>query len=103
MATIARLVTLIEAQMEGFDKVSTQLENTNKSLEGISSVAASVGKVMAGAFTVGAVVDFAKEIVSFASDMKDLSVQTGIGVERLQALNIIGAQSGVTVDMMASG
>jgi hypothetical protein len=103
MATIARMVTVIEAQMQGFEKVTTTLESTNKSMEGMAGMASKLGTALVGAFSVSAVVGFAKEMVGFASDLKDMSAQTGIGVERLQALNLVGMQSGVTFTEIADG
>lgn len=101
MATIARLVTVIEAQMEGFEKATTSLEQIGRSADGMVGTVTTLGKALAGAFTVGAVIGYAKEIIAFASEISDLSVRTGIGVERLQALNYVGATVGVTVDQMA--
>lgn len=58
---------------------------------------------IAGAFSVGAVVNFAKELGSFAGKMVDLSAETGIGVERLQALNYAAAGAGLTVEDITGG
>lgn len=107
MATIARLVTVIEAQMQGFEKATATFEKTSKQIEtsvsGVNRVVSTMGTMIAGAFTVSAVVGFAKEVASFASNMNDLSAQTGITTQRLQALNYVGAAAGVTVEDMATG
>lgn len=103
MATIARLVTVIEAQTKGFEVAATQFEKMGREMTSVASMATTAGKVMAGAFSAGVIVNAAKEVASFASDMQDMSLQTGIGVERLQALNYVSAGAGVTIEELANG
>jgi hypothetical protein len=102
MATIARLVTVIEAQQVGIDKAVANLEVMGKHAEQTAGTVSTLGKAIAGAFTLGAIAGVAKEIMGFASEMTDMSARTGIGIERLQALTLVAGQSGVTVEEMAS-
>lgn len=96
VGVLRALLTLDVAEFED------GLKKANKGSKSLELSLSDIGKALAGAFTVGAVVAFAKEVSSFASKMNDLSMQTGIGVERLQALNYVGAAAGVTVEQMAN-
>src|SRR5688572_20266164 len=100
MATIARLVTVIEAQTAGIEKAVSQIDSVAKSAENTVSVVGTVGKALAGAFTVGAIVNYAQRLAEFASEMQDMSARTGIGVERLQGLSLAAKEGGVSIDSL---
>jgi len=77
------------------------LEATTSTAGGFLSfkgVLDKIGPAIAGAFTVGAVVGFAKEIGSFAGKMTDLSDETRISTTRLQAFNFQATGVGLTID-----
>lgn len=57
-----------------------------------------VGPTITASLSVGAVVGFVQNISTFAGRMNDLSAETQIGVERLQALNYVGAGAGLTIE-----
>jgi hypothetical protein len=61
----------------------------------------SMAMSAASAFAAIGLANILRDIVNFASNMEDLSAQTGIGVEQLQALNYAASGAGVTVDQLA--
>jgi hypothetical protein len=93
--TIASLIVNVEANTVQLQKDVAKVQS---SLDSVSSLASRVGTAIAGAFTVQAVIAFAHELGEFAGRMNDLSAETGIGVERLQALNYVAAGVGLTVE-----
>jgi hypothetical protein len=93
--TIASLIVNVEANTVQLQKDVAKVQS---SLDSVSSLASKVGTAIAGAFTVQAVIAFAHELGEFAGRMNDLSAETGIGVERLQALNYVAAGVGLTVE-----
>ncbi len=68
-----------------------------KEINSLGGMISKIGPALAASFSVGAVVSFARGVATFASEMTDLSTQTGIGVEQLQALNYVGAAAGLTI------
>ena len=85
--------------------VASTAEATGAKMTGIGGAFSSLtglvggfGLAMAGAFSVGKVINFASEIGSFAGQMVDLSDQTGIAIEDLQALDYVAAGAGLTIE-----
>lgn len=81
------------------------VKKPNEAVEGLSGTATKALNMLtalapgvAAAFSVGAVVSFAREVGSFAGQMTDLSAETSIGVERLQALNYVAVGAGATIE-----
>lgn len=66
----------------------------------MSAGAAQLKGMIAGAFSVGAVVSFGKSIVNMASDLKDASQITGLATESLQALEQVARESGGDIDKL---
>lgn len=98
--TIASLVVDVGANVA---KIQSDVNQINKSLGSVEDIAGKLGGALGAAFSVSAVIGFAKELIAFASRMSDVSAQTGIGVEALQALNYAAAGSGVSIDQLANG
>src|SRR5688500_6212490 len=98
MATLASLIIDISANTATLQR---DVETVNAKLDSVSTIAGKIGVALAGAFSIGAVVAFAKEMVSFASDMEDLSAKTGIGVGQLQELAYAASGAGVSIDQLA--
>lgn len=63
----------------------------------LSTSIGKVGAVLGVSFGTAAVVGFARSLGEFAGEMKGMSVETGIGVERLQALNYVGTGVNLTI------
>lgn len=99
MATIASLIVDVAANTVSLQR---DVEQIHAKLDGVGAVASKVSGILAGAFSVGAITAFAKSAINFAGDMQDMAERTQIGVERLQALNYVGASAGVTVENIAS-
>ncbi len=98
MATIASLIVDVMANTVQIQKDTEKIVGT---LDSVSGMAGAVGKSLAGAFSVGAVVAYAKELAAFASDMEDAAAKTGIGVGKLQELNYAAVGAGVSVEQIA--
>src|SRR5688500_4299900 len=88
---------------QGLSPLEAAVAKSTAATSYLSNMIGRLGVSVAGAFTVGAVVNFAREIGQFASRMTDLTAQTGIGVERLQALNYVAAGAGLTVEDISLG
>jgi hypothetical protein len=99
MATIASLIIDIGANVSGLQRDVSQVNST---LDTMTGTAGKLAGALGATFSVAAVVAYAREIISFASDMADASAKTGIAVEEVQAFNYALAGSGVTVDQFSS-
>lgn len=78
------------------------LGDVKKDADGLGPSFTKLGGLLAGAFTISAVTGFAKELANFASEMLDISAQTGISTTRLQAWDLVLAKSGLSVGDLAS-
>jgi hypothetical protein len=90
--TIAQLIVSVGADVSG---IQQDIQKAQGSLDGFS-------KTVANAFSVAAITAFATKVMNFADHMQDLSEQTGIGVEELQAFNFVAEGAGTTIDVLAS-
>lgn len=86
---------------ERLENLAKHAKTSNTELFSMQGVVGKLGPALAATFTVGGVVAFAKGVGEFAGQMKDLSVETGVGVERLQAFTYVGAGAGVTAEDFA--
>lgn len=73
-----------------------------KAESGMEGWAKRIGGYLAGAFTVGALVEFTKTVAHAAGEIGDLSDQLGITVEQVQALQRAAEHSGVAFDKYAA-
>lgn len=99
MGVVSNLVVRVQASTADFNK---EIAAMAAPVDGFGKALAGLGGALAGAFAVNEIVGMAHEIGQFAGRMQDLSAQTGIGVERLQALNYVAATVGTTVDDIAT-
>lgn len=83
---------------ENFKALATHAKSSNSELFSMQSILGKIGPALAATFSIGAITGFAKGIGEFAGKMADLSVETGIGTERLQAFNFQGAGVGLTIE-----
>lgn len=68
---------------------------------GVAGLTASIGRmapVLAGAFSVTAIVGFGRQLIATSDALVKMSDKTGIGVEGLQRLQTVGDQAGNTLD-----
>ena len=80
------------------DKVVSETSRMSAASLGFSSVLKTIGPAIAGAFTVGAVVNAVSAFTDFTSKLTDMSQKTGISTTGLQKLQQAFAQSGVSID-----
>lgn len=94
MATL-NVIYKIAADISGLEQNVAKGVATMGRME---TMAGTLGRVFAGAFTVGAVVSFGKELINTADHLTKLSDKTGIGGEALQRLEAAGRDAGNTLD-----
>lgn len=98
----AALTTLDKKQEEAAksaDKLEKKSGVLGKALSGLKSIALGVAAAIAGMVAaIGAMVIKSSDA---AGELVDMSLQTGVNVERLQELKYIGNQVGVDLDTMA--
>jgi len=82
---------------QGIDKAQSKLNTFATS--GLSNVKS----LLAGAFTVGAVVSLTKDSIELGSAFSDLSKRTGVSAEELQKLDFAAKQSGTDIQAVAEG
>ncbi len=99
MATIASLIVDVAANTAMLQR---DVQQINTTLDSVSGTAGKMAAALGATFSIGAVVAFAREIITFASDMEDAAAKTGIGVEQLQALNYAASGAGVSVDQITT-
>jgi hypothetical protein len=91
-----------EKAAKATDGVGTGAKKSGESMLSLGGIAKSVGGVLAATFTVGAVVDFAKDIVALGGTLTDLSNRTKINVESLQEIKFAVEQNGSTIEAFSS-
>lgn len=96
--TIASLIVDVAANTA---KLQTDVEQIHGKLDSVVGVAGKVASALGVAFSIQSVVSFANKIIDFSDRMKDLSQQTGIGVEALQKFDYVAIGAGTTVDVLA--
>lgn len=85
------------------DAVSAQksaLDGVKGSTSSMLGAFAPIGAAVAGAFTVGRIAAFAKEVVDLGGSLTDMRDKTGISVEGLQQLKAAAELSGNTLDQV---
>jgi len=92
--SIASLIVNIGADTVDLKK---GIAEVNKSLGSFESSIGKVGKMLAGAFTVTAIIGAGKKVIDFASQMTDLAAKTGISTTGLQKLNLAFQESGIAI------
>ena len=72
------------------------------SLNKMEATAGKVGKMLAGAFTVTAIMSAGKQVLDFADQMTNLSAKTGISTTGLQKLELAFMYSGVSLESVTT-
>ena len=62
-----------------------------------------LGGMVAGAFSIGAVVNLARETIAFGGQISDLSERYGVSTDMVQKLKFAAEQSGSSVESMLGG
>ena len=79
----------------GFKRGTTQMKG---SIQKLSSSLGSLKGVIAGAFSVGAIVNLTKQAIQFGSTISDLADQAGLSTDQFQALELAALDAGVSQD-----
>lgn len=98
MATsIGRAVLELTADTAGILRGVGEIEGRMKSAAGTIS---TIGKTIAGAFSIAAVTGAIKSYTEFAGSITDMSAKSGIGAEALQRLKYAAEQNGGSLEMV---
>jgi hypothetical protein len=81
--------------IKGLDQATAKLSQFSKDQ---SDMLGSLAEKLAGAFTVGAIVEFTASAIEGAASMERMSESTGIAVEALSGLRLAAAASGLDAD-----
>ena len=100
MSAVAQLKALLGMDNKQFKAGMRQSESQAKSFQ--SSIA-SIGRTIAVAFSIGAVVAFSKKIIDFASEIRHTADNLNTSTDALQALNSISLKYGMTVEGLHKG
>lgn len=92
---IASLIVNVAANTAQLQQDVKKIDST---LSGFEASIGKVGKMLAGAFTVTAIVGLGKQVLDFAGNLVDLSKQTGINTTALQKWGMAFEQSGVGLE-----
>lgn len=98
--SIAKLIAGIGLNTDEFKKGINQVKaDTESSGQGFTKLKG----LIAGAFTVGAVVSFIGKLNEYVGKVKDAAEQTGSTASSIQALTAAGIENGASSEKMASG
>jgi hypothetical protein len=91
--------TVAPASLKQIKPAATEAADATTGLKGALG---SLGPMVAGAFTVGAVVNFGKAMIEMGSDIQKVAAQTGLAAEEVQRLRFIADQTNVPMTAMVS-
>jgi hypothetical protein len=83
------------------DQASTVLGKVKNAVSGMGSAFSGITGQIGAALSVGAVVAFAKSVISYAGQIKDASAATGLATDKFQALAMAAKQNGVGMDQLS--
>lgn len=98
MATIAALIVDVAANTASIDRSTRQIQTQ---LDGIGSAASKMGKMLAGAFTVTAVVAAGQQVLEYAGHVSDLSARLGVSTDAIQEWEAAFGPAGISIDTVA--
>lgn len=92
---MAELKVIINGQARG---LNNSLDEVDKRVGKTSSVIAGLATKIAGAFTIGAVANFAREVFRVAGEVSDASDSLGVSPRALQSFQVLGQNAGLTAE-----
>lgn len=101
-AEVKKVADELQKAVKASDDLNDRNKKSAESMLSLSGIAKSVGGVLAGAFTIGAVVNFGKELVDLGGQITDLSERTGISTDVIQELKYAADQTGTTIENVTS-
>jgi len=97
-ADIQKVSDELKQAVKAADDLAEKNKKTGESMVSLSGIAKSVGGVLAGAFTVQALIGFGKELVDLGGKITDLSERTGISTDGIQELTYAAEQTGSSIE-----
>lgn len=106
-ATITQAIAKYQALGKEAPAALLELQRQTKAqvglLDSFKAALGPIGPTLIATFSASAIIGFGKSLVDLTGHISDLSAQTGVGVERIQALDFVGVKANVTFDDMARG
>lgn len=93
--TIASLIVDVAANTA---KLQTDVNKIHGQLDSVGSAASKMGTMLAGAFTVTAISAAANQVLNYASNISDLSAQTGLTTKTIQEMQHAAKMTGASLD-----
>jgi hypothetical protein len=97
---VAKLKALGLDVPPGIAKIATETKTATSSMESMKRIAVDLAGAFGIAFSIGAIVNFGKEIFALADNIVKLSDKTGLTVEEVQRLSYVAEQSGNSVEQL---
>jgi hypothetical protein len=111
---VAKMNALGQDAPEAWKKIAAETEKAAKAAEGVGAgtkkagdsmlslggIAKMAGGALAGAFTIGAVVNFGKEVIDLAGDISDTSARLKISTSAVQEFKYGLEQTGSSIDTL---
>lgn len=89
-----------QAGTQAMTGIATGAASTVGPMQTLLGLARTIGPVLGVSFGVGAIVGFTKEVFASADALTKMSDRTGIGVEGLQRLQVVGDDAGNTIEQL---
>jgi hypothetical protein len=89
--------------LNDIDRLNSRIGEINANLDGLSDAGATAFKFLAAGVTIGGISAGIKEVADLADEFNDLSLKTGVTVEKLSGLQLAANQSGTDLESVAAG
>ena len=100
MTAVAQLKALLGMDNKQF---KAGMRDSTASAKSFGSSIAQIGGTLAAAFSIRAIAQFTKSVVSFASEIRHTADNLNVSTDSLQALNSVALKYGVTVEDLQKG
>lgn len=100
MAAIAQLKALLGLENA---KYKAKMRESESATKRFGRTLSGVGRTMAAAFSIGAIVAATRSLVNFASEIRHTADNLEVGTEDLQAINAIALKYGLSVEQLGKG
>jgi hypothetical protein len=100
---IAKIAAELRTAAAETKNLGTASEAALKSTSPIGDVLSKIGPAVIGAFSIGAVVNFGKSLVTMASQIHDTAEQLGISTTAVQELKYAAGQTGTSFEEVTKG
>ena len=97
MAALAQLKAVLGMDSKEFE---TNIRKSEKAAKRFQSEISTVGRTLAAAFSVTAIISMTKNVIAFASEIRHTADNIGVTTDELQGLNDVGMQFGLTTENM---